>query len=59
MREFILTALLTLCVAMSSSRTSAATPTPADTVLFNGKIFTAESSGFVQALAIQGDRIEA
>jgi predicted amidohydrolase YtcJ len=38
--------------------TLAATSVP-DTVLFNGKIFTAAGQQFVQSLAIQGDRIQA
>src|SRR5580698_293810 len=56
MRGMILTALVWICVALPAPMTLAATPAP-DTILFNGKIFTAERQRFVQALAIQGDRI--
>jgi hypothetical protein len=42
----------------AGSVTLAATPSP-DTILFNGKIFTSDGKQFVEALAIQGDRIEA
>jgi predicted amidohydrolase YtcJ len=62
MRETILPALVWICVALPASMTLAATPmrTPEpDTILFNGKIFTADGKQFVEALAIQGDRIEA
>jgi predicted amidohydrolase YtcJ len=58
MRGTILTALVWICVAPPASMTLATTPAP-DTILFNGKIFTAERQQFVQALAIQGDRIAA
>src|ERR1700691_2088819 len=58
MRGLILTALVWICVVLPASITLAATPAP-DTILFNGKIFTAEGQEFVQALAIQEDRIEA
>jgi predicted amidohydrolase YtcJ len=58
MREIILTALVWICVALPASITLAATPAP-DTILFNGKIFTSDGKQFVEALAIQGDRIEA
>ena len=58
MRGMILTALVWICVALPAPMTLAATPAP-DTILFNGKIFTAERQRFVQALAIQGDRIAA
>jgi predicted amidohydrolase YtcJ len=59
MREILLTALISSCFAPHASAMRAATPAP-DTVLFNGKIFTsAPSRPNVQALAIQGDRIEA
>jgi predicted amidohydrolase YtcJ len=58
MREIILTALVWICVVLPASTTLAATPAP-DTILFNGKIFTSEGNQFVEALAIQGDRIEA
>jgi predicted amidohydrolase YtcJ len=58
MRGMILTALVWICVALPASTTLAATPAP-DTILFNGKIFTAEGRQFVQALAIHGDRIAA
>src|ERR1700721_4735191 len=58
MRAMILTALVWICVALPAPMTLAATPAP-DTILFNGKIFTAERQRFVQALAIQGDRIAA
>jgi predicted amidohydrolase YtcJ len=50
--------LLWLCVVLPASMTLAATSVP-DTVLFNGKIFTAAGQQFVQSLAIQGDRIQA
>jgi hypothetical protein len=56
MREIMLTALVWICGVLPASMTPAAAPAP-DTILFNGKIFTA--AGFVQALAIQGDIIEA
>jgi predicted amidohydrolase YtcJ len=56
MREMMLTALVWICGVLPASMAPAATPAP-DTILFNGKIFTA--AGFVQALAIQGDLIEA
>jgi predicted amidohydrolase YtcJ len=58
MRGMILTALVWICVAPPASLTLAATPAP-DTILFNGKIFTAERQQFIQALAIRGDRIAA
>ncbi len=58
MRGVIRTALVWICVALPASITLAATPGP-DTILFNGKIFTAEGQQFVEALAIQGDRIAA
>jgi predicted amidohydrolase YtcJ len=58
MRGLILAALVWICVVLPASITLAATPAP-DTILFNGKIFTAEGQEFVQALAIQEDRIEA
>ncbi len=58
MREIILTALVWICFALHASITLAAPPAP-DMILFNGKIFTAEGQQFVQALAIQGDRVEA
>jgi predicted amidohydrolase YtcJ len=58
MRGMILTALVWVCVAPPPSPTLAATPAP-ETILFNGKIFTAEQQQFIQALAIQGDRIAA
>jgi predicted amidohydrolase YtcJ len=54
----ILTAVVWICVALPASMTLAATATP-DTILFNGRIFTAEGQQFVEALAIQGDRIAA
>jgi hypothetical protein len=41
-----------ICVALPASMTLGATPAP-DTILFNGKIFTAERQQFIQALAIQ------
>jgi predicted amidohydrolase YtcJ len=46
-----LTALVWICVVLPASTTLAATPAP-DTILFNGKIFTAEGQQFVQALAL-------
>jgi predicted amidohydrolase YtcJ len=58
MRGMTLTALVWICIALPPSMTRAATPAP-DTILFNGKIFTAERQQFVQALAIQGGRIAA
>jgi predicted amidohydrolase YtcJ len=58
MREIILTILKGICVVMPVSMTLAATPVP-DTILFNGKIFTSDGKQFAEALAIQGDRIEA
>jgi predicted amidohydrolase YtcJ len=59
MLEIILTALVSSCVALHASVALAATLAP-DTILFNGVIFTsARGRPNVQALAIQGDRIEA
>jgi predicted amidohydrolase YtcJ len=58
MRKILLTILTEICVVMPASMTLAAPPAP-DTILFNGKIFTSDGEQFVEALAIQGDRIEA
>jgi predicted amidohydrolase YtcJ len=58
MREIILTALVWICVVLPASMTLAAASAP-DTILFNGKIFASDGKQFVEALAIQGDRIEA
>jgi hypothetical protein len=58
MRTIILTILTGICVVVPASMTLAATPVP-DTILFNGKIFTSDGKQFVEALAIQGDHIEA
>jgi predicted amidohydrolase YtcJ len=58
MPAIIVVALVWICVALPASMTLAATPVP-DIILFNGKIFTAERQQFIQALAIQGDRIAA
>jgi hypothetical protein len=53
-----LTALVLSCVALRVSVTLASTTAP-DAILFNGEIFTsAPGRPNVQALAIQGDRIE-
>jgi len=49
-----LTALVWICVVLPASTTLAATPAP-DTILFNGKIFTAEGQQFVQALALTAE----
>ncbi len=55
----ILAALTWVGVLVVGSATLAASVAP-DTILFNGKIFTsAPDHSYVQALAIQGDRIEA
>ena len=56
MRKTILSALWA-CIG-APSMALAASPPP-DTILFNGKIFTAEGDRFVTALAIRGERIEA
>jgi hypothetical protein len=58
MRKIVLTILTGICVVMPAPMTLAATPVP-DTILFNGKIFTSDGKQFVEALAIQGDHIEA
>jgi predicted amidohydrolase YtcJ len=58
MRKIILTALVWICVVLPRSMTLAAASAP-DIILFNGKIFTSDGKQFVEALAIQGDRIEA
>jgi predicted amidohydrolase YtcJ len=58
MRKIMLTALVWICAVPPASMAHAATPAP-DIILVNGKIFTAEGQQLVQALAIQGDRIEA
>lgn len=58
MRATILIAVVGIGVVAPVSMTSAATPAP-DTILFNGKIFTSDGKQFVEALAIQADRIEA
>jgi predicted amidohydrolase YtcJ len=48
---------MTLSLAASAAPAGAGAP---DTILFNGKIFTStQSQPYVQALAVQGDRIEA
>jgi hypothetical protein len=49
MREIILTALVWICVALPASITLAASPAP-DTILFNGKIFTAEGNRLLRRL---------
>jgi predicted amidohydrolase YtcJ len=58
MREIMLTALVWICVVLPASMTPDAA-SAADTILFNGKIFTSDGNQCVEALAIQGDRIEA
>jgi predicted amidohydrolase YtcJ len=59
MREIMMTAAVWICFVLPVSMTSAASPEP-DTILFNGVIFTsAPGRPNVQALAVQGNRIEA
>jgi predicted amidohydrolase YtcJ len=59
MRAIILMAVVWICVVLHASVTLAATAA-ADIILFDGKIFTSvPGRPNVQALAIQGDRIEA
>ena len=48
---------MTLSLAASAAQAAAVAP---DAILFNGKIFTsAQGQSYVQALAVQGDRIQA
>jgi predicted amidohydrolase YtcJ len=55
-----LVAVLVLTVLSTQAVPASSTGGPPDTVLFNGKVFTADASHpYVQALAIRGDRIVA
>jgi predicted amidohydrolase YtcJ len=59
MYKIIRACLMWMTVSLAASAAPAGAGAP-DTILFNGKIFTsAQSQLYVQALAVQGDRIEA
>jgi predicted amidohydrolase YtcJ len=58
MRKILMTVSIGIWLVMPTSTALAAGAAP-DTVLFNGKIFTAEGKRFVEAIAIQAGRIEA
>lgn len=58
MHKMLMTISIGIWLVLRTSVALAASATP-DTVLFNGKIFTSEGKGFVEAIAIQADRIEA
>jgi predicted amidohydrolase YtcJ len=59
MYKIIRACLIWMTVSLAASAAPAGAGAP-DTILFNGKIFTsAQSQTYVQALAVQGDRIEA
>ncbi len=59
MYKIIRACLIWMTVSLAASAAPAGAGAP-DTILFNGKIFTsAQSQSYVQALAVQGDRIEA
>jgi hypothetical protein len=58
MRKILMTVSIGIWLVMPTSTALAAGVAP-DTVLFNGKIFTAEGKRFVEAIAIQAGRIEA
>ena len=58
MRKILMTVSIGIWLVMPTSTALAAGAAP-ETVLFNGKIFTAEGKRFVEAIAIQAGRIEA
>jgi predicted amidohydrolase YtcJ len=59
MCKIIRACLMWMTVSLAASAAPAGSGAP-DTILFNGKIFTStQSQPYVQALAVQGDRIEA